>query len=177
MKRYATFLRGINVSGHNIVKMDVLKELFAMPGIKNIVTYIQSGNVIFDTKATDNAALERKIEKQLHKELGLPIRALVRSLEEIEQVIAANPFTDIPEDDNRKLYVTFLETIPAADKATALLALCSNGDELMQISGSSLYFLSPSYGKTKFSNNFVEKKLGVAATTRNWATLNKVIGL
>lgn len=177
MARYVAFLRGINVSGHNLVKMDVLKEIFTMPGIKNIVTYIQSGNVVFDVKETSNTELEQKIEKKLLKELGFAVRTLVRSLTEIEEVIAANPFGTSSENSNLKLYVTLLETIPAEEKTSTLLAFCNTGEEQMHIAGTALYFLTPSYGNTKFSNNFVEKKLGVAATTRNWATMNKVITL
>jgi uncharacterized protein (DUF1697 family) len=177
MKRYIAFLRGINVSGHNLVKMDVLKGIFLMPGIKDITTYIQSGNVLFDTKPIDNILLQQKIEKQLLKELGFPVKVIVRSITEVGQVIASNPFTELPEGDARKLYVTFLGTEPIADKVAELQALCTGSDEQMVITGTTLYFLSPAYGNTKFSNTFVEKKLGVSATTRNWATLNKVVGM
>ena len=177
MKRYVAFLRGINVSGHNLVKMDVLKEIFAMPGIKNIVTYIQSGNVVFDTRETDNTTLEQKIETQLHKELGFPVRVIVRSIEEIKQTIVQSPFSETPEKGTHKLYISLFDTIPEAEKAIALQTLCSGESEQMYIAGATLYFITPAYGNTKFSNNFVEKKLGVVATTRNWATMNKVVTL
>jgi len=156
--------------------MDVLKDIFKTPAFKNVVTYIQSGNVVFDTKEADTDKLRQIIEKLLLKGLGFPVPALVLHLDDIAQVIAQNPFGELQEDKERKLYVSFLEQPPVPAAAAALVAMCT-GNEAMHIQGSTLYFLSPSYGKTKFSNTFVEKKLGMIATTRNWATVNKVVTL
>ncbi len=173
--RYVAFLRGINVSGHNMVKMDVLKELFKTPGVSKVVTYIQSGNIVFDAKEADSDALRKRIEMLLLKGLGFQVPALVLRVSDIEQVIAKDPFSHL-QDDERKRYVTFLEKTPEPALAKVLIEMCT-GDEAMQIHGSILYFLTPAYGNTKFSNTFVEKKLGMVATTRNWATVNKVVTL
>lgn len=173
MKRYVAFLRGINVSGKNMIKMDALKEMFGAMGFDKVATYIQSGNVVFDTAEKDTEALRHKIEKHLHQSLGYEVPTIVRSQAEIADVIKASPFDQDAEKD-RKLYITFLAGKPDADKAAALEAL-STEKEVMQVLDREVYFLTPAYGETKFSNAFMEKKLGVPATTRNWATVNKVM--
>lgn len=174
MNRYIALLRSINV-GKRQIKMDALKELFRMSDFDNIVTYIQSGNVLFDTKETDESALRLRIEKQLEKGAGFEVKTILRNLDEIADVIKATPFDPDAEKD-RRLYITFLADKPDSEKAAALEALSTDA-ESMKIINRELYFLTPAYGETKFSNNFVEKKLGTVATTRNWQTVNKVLEL
>jgi uncharacterized protein (DUF1697 family) len=174
MNRYIALLRSINV-GKRQIKMDVLKELFRMADFDNIVTYIQSGNVLFDTKQTNELVLRKAIEEQLEKGTGFEVKTIIRNLEEIAKVIKASPF-DPEAETNRKLYITFLAEEPHAEKAAGLEAL-STDSETMKIINREVYFLTPAYGETKFSNNFMEKKLGIVATTRNWQTVNKVLEL
>lgn len=176
MKRYVAFLRGINVSGQKLIKMEALKAMFEALPLKNVVTYIQSGNVLFDTKTSDNNKLQDKIEQHLAKELGYEVKTIVRSLEEIQAIIDANPFPNFATDEKRKLHATLMSEVPDAGK-TQLLQAALLPEEEIHLIGQTLYMLTPSYGNTKLSNNFIEKKLGLTATTRNWATMNKVLGL
>jgi uncharacterized protein (DUF1697 family) len=176
MKRYVAFLRGINVSGHNIIKMEQLREMLLLPGFKNLITYIQSGNVAFDAKETDTDVLRKKIGKKLLKDLGYEVTTIVRSVEELQSVIANNPFATVQEADKRKLYITFLEAIPDSERMKLLNIALAAGEEFRLV-GRELYILTPAYGETKFSNNFIEKKLGLRATTRNSATVNKMTQL
>ena len=176
MKRYVSFLRGINLSGQKLIKMEALKALFEALAFKNVVTYIQSGNVVFDVRATDTSKLQDKIEKHLLKELGYEVRTIVRSVEDIQAIVDANPFPDFASDEKRKLHVTMMAVVPDAAKLSLLKAVLLP-DEEIEVIERELYMLTPSYGNTKLSNNFVEKKLGLVATTRNWATMNKVLGL
>lgn len=164
------------MSGQKLIKMDALKGMFDALAFKNVITYIQSGNVVFDTKATDNDKLRAKIEKQLIKELGYEVITIVRSIEEITAVIQQNPFNNIAADDVRKLYVTFLSAIPAKEKLPLLQAVLLDNEEIKVI-GQQVYMITPGYGNTKLSNTFTEKKLGLSATTRNWATVNKMTQL
>ena len=164
------------MSGQKLIKMDALKGMFEALSFKNVVTYIQSGNVIFDAKATDTDKLRDKIEKQLQKELGYDVVTIVRSVEEIETIIAQNPFSEMPVDDGRKLHVTMLSAEPDRTKEHLLAAVLLE-DEEIHIIGRELYMITHSYGNSKLSNTFAEKKLGLSATTRNWATMNKVVGL
>lgn len=172
--RYVAFLRGINVSGQKLIKMEELRAHFVMPGVKNISTYIQSGNVLFDATETDEAKLRTKIEKQLLKQLGYAVTCVLRTIDELEQIVANYPYEIPAKDGKHKLYVTMLADKPAKDAAT-ILAAFDNADEQLRIVNRDVYLLTPSYGDTKLSNNFIEKKLGIAATTRNWATINKLL--
>jgi len=174
MIHYVAFLRAINVGGRTI-KMDELKKHLAMPGFKNISTYIQSGNVAFDHADTDAAAIAAKIEAKLLKALGYEVKTFVKTIPELEAIVKKNPFKNVPED--MALHVSFLSAKP---DAAALKALMSFQNELEQfaIVGTEAYIMvkKGAYGETKFSNTFLEKKLKVAATTRNWATVNKMAG-
>lgn len=172
--RYSALLRGINVSGQKLIPMAELKEHFVMPGIKNIVTYIQSGNVVFDAAETSIAKLRTKVEKQLASKLGYAVTVIIKSRDEIAAVIDNNPFGK-PGGD-RKLYVTFLAE-PAPTNAAELVNAYIGADEQMNIAGDVIYFATPSYGNTKFSNTLIERKLKTQATTRNWNTVNKLLSL
>ncbi|NDC41905.1 MAG: DUF1697 domain-containing protein [Chitinophagia bacterium] len=176
MPRYVAFLRGINVAGQKKIKMDQLRGLFEVYGFEEVVTYIQSGNVIFNTAETDEATVRAEIEKMLSDSFQFDITTLVRSLEEIESVIEDNPYDDNEEDSGRKLYVNFLSEEPDETKLP-LLQAALKPDEEMAIRGRDIYFLTPAYGETKLSNAFIEKELGVAGTARNWATVSRVAEL
>lgn len=173
MKRHVAFLRGINVSGQKLIKMELLKSIFINNGYANVVTYIQSGNVIFDAKGkTDKTRGD--IEKMLEKELGYKVVSIVRTADELKEVIAGNPYPDLQEGE--KLYITYLSAVPDPHKLETLGRVLANGEK-MQVIGREVYFVSPGYGNTKFSNSYIEKQLGLDTTTRNLATTIKVITL
>lgn len=174
--RYVAFLRGINVSGQKLIKMEALKQHFEMPAFKNVVTYIQSGNVLFDTKETEDSKLRSKIEKQLLLKLGYAVPVILRSVDEIKEVIKASPFRDPQKGTTQKLYVAFLSAAPAASLHSTL-DIYKNETEEVKIVGRELYIVTGGIGNSKLSLNLIEKKLGVAATMRNWATVNKVLEL
>jgi len=171
--KYIAFLRAINVGGR-VVKMDDLKKMLAMPGFKNITSYIQSGNLVFDHSETDMEVLINKVEARLLKALGYEVKTFLRTPEELEAVIKNNPFKKYPEDMN--LHVSVMSAQPEGDAVTQLLSLQTELEQF-RIAGSEAYILvkKGAYGETKFSNTFLEKKLKLAATTRNWATVNKML--
>ena len=175
MIRYVAFLRGINVSGQKLIKMEVLRQYFELPGFKNIVTYIQSGNVLFDTRETDEIKLTNKIEKQLEKQLGYKVPVVLRSIEQIKSVIDNNPFS-IESLGEKKLYVHFLSGVPERSQYAALDPYKNAGEEL-HITGDEIYFVAASFGNTRITNSVIEKKLGVTTTARKWATVNKILKL
>jgi len=174
--RYVAFLRGINVSGQKLIKMETLKTYFEMPGFSDVKTYIQSGNIIFNAEATDQQQLTAQIEQKLEQELGYIVKTIVRSQEELGKIISHNPYAGLVDSDSRKLYVSFLSGEPGADKLAALPTKMGDNDELI-FQNKEAYLMVAAYGETKLSNSFIEKKLGVTATTRNWATVNKVAGM
>lgn len=175
MTKYVAFLRAVNIGGRQ-VKMDLLKELFAGAGFKNVKTYIQSGNVIFESAAKDTAAIEAKIEKHLLKHLGFEVPACIRSFEEMNAIIRNNPFPGVVPDKDLQIYVSFLQTIPDPT-APAVLATMQSEIETYHINGREVYVLcKKNVGAPPFSNAYLEKKLKRVATTRNLATVHKVIG-
>lgn len=174
--RYIAFLRGINVSGQKLIKMEDLRKHFEMPGFKNVVTYIQSGNVLFDTNEADRSKLKMKIEKQLLGKLGYDVPVVLRSLEDIGRAIAANPFHEQKIEAPLKLYVVFLSEAPAPSLHTALGPYTAETEQV-RIVGKEMYIITGGIGNSKLTLSVIEKKLGVTATMRNWATTNKVLTL
>src|SRR3982751_3388903 len=106
MIKYIAFLRGINVGGHHIVKMEDLRRIFASMRFENVKTFIQSGNVIFETTETNPDALAEKIGRELQKAFGFEIRTMPRALVELEEIAARNPFKNAAPDE--KIYISFL---------------------------------------------------------------------
>ena len=147
-----------------------------MPGFKNMVSYIQSGNLAFDHAQTDPQVLIDKIESKLLKSLGYEVKTFLKTRPELETIIKNNPFKGHPED--MALHVSFLSGVPSPE-ATAQMLVLQNDFEQFRFVGSEAYILvkKGAYGETKFSNTFLEKKLKLDATTRNWATVNKMLEL
>ena len=172
MERYATILRGINVSGQKKIRMADLLKLYESLGFTNVCTYIQSGNVVFDSvhRKVDN--LVHGIEQAIQKKYGFNVPVLVRTRAEIQAAIRANPFLKETAIDLTKLHLTFLDRAPEKS-AVRTFDPGSLGQDRYSIKGVNVFLYCPGgYGKTKLSNTFLEKKLGVRATTRNWKTVN-----
>jgi len=177
MKTYISILRGINV-GQKKVLMTDLKALFESLKFKDVITYIQSGNVIFksDTKL-DDEELAAKIEAALLKKYGFEVPVVIRNAAEIEKIISINPFLKNKKINPDKLHVTFLAQLPEKAKADAIKDLDFAPDEFTIIGKEAFIHCPESYGETKLSNKFFETKLKVSATTRNWKTVNKLFEL
>jgi uncharacterized protein (DUF1697 family) len=173
--KHIAFLRAVNVGGR-FVKMEDLKKIMTMPGFKNISTYIQSGNVVFETKEEDKEALVKKIETKLLKALTFEVKTIIRSPADLETIIENNPFKNHAED--MALHVSFLSAPPDQQLVDKLMLLQTEFEQFRFI-GPDAYILvrKGGYGETKFSNTFLEKKLKLHATTRNWATVNKMLEL
>jgi uncharacterized protein (DUF1697 family) len=165
-----SLLRGINVGGKKVPMLD-LRGLYADLGFKNITTYIQSGNVIFESKV-DATSTTKKIEKGLKEKFGFDVSVILRTKEELNSVIRGNPFLKEKNIEEEKLYVIFLAA--SADKELVKkLEESLPGPERFIIKEKTIYLYCPvGYGEAKLNNNFFEKKLKVIATTRNWRTTN-----
>ena len=174
--RYAALLKSINVSGQKLIKMEVLKQLFASMGFTNIVTYIQSGNILFDSILESEQQLVKIIDGGLFDGLGYAVTVIVRSVDDLKKCIQQNPFAGLTKDDDRKLSVTFLSCKPLVEKVGALPRKSGETDEVVVLDREA-YILYKAYSDSKLSNAYLEKKLGVLATTRNWATVNKIVNL
>jgi uncharacterized protein (DUF1697 family) len=174
MTNYISILRGINVGGQRKILMADLKTLYENLGFKEVVTYIQSGNVIFKTEnLMDCIDLTQKIEKVIAENYPFTVPVLVRTQTEWHNVLISNPFLNDNAFDLEKLYVTFLDSLPNE----VLLDKIKNLDfapEQFIILSKQVYLYTSDYGNTKLSNNFFEKKLKVRATTRNWKTVQQL---
>jgi uncharacterized protein (DUF1697 family) len=169
MENLVALLRGINVSGQKKIPMKELKELFLSMGLSHVSTYIQSGNVVF--KAASRDGLSERIQVKIREEFGFDVPVLIRNLPEIEKCVINSPFSVL---EQAKTYVVFLEQKGDLEGFEKLLAYQGIGEKIV-LSGKEIYLLTESYGNTKLNNNFIENKLKIRATTRNWNTVQKLL--
>lgn len=175
--KYISLLRGINVSGQKKILMKDLKALYENLGFENVVTYIQSGNVLFETKETTVKALEHKITAAIQKAYGFEVPILVKTTADLQKIFEGNKYVALYGDVITKLYFTLLGETPKMEFVNVLMALDYSSEEFY-IDNNTVYFYCPTgYGRTKLNNNFFEKKLKVAATTRNYKTIRKLLEL
>lgn len=177
MKTYISILRGINVSGHNMIKMDVLRQMYTLLGFKNVQSYIQSGNVLFQCETSEKQNLEKKIVKKILETFHFEVFVLVKELDEIKEIVSNNPFVNIRNEDITRLHVTFLSSTPLKENLDKVNGQQYVPDEFIIIDKAIYLFCPNGYGNTKLSNNFFENKLKVSATTRNWKTTNELVSI
>ena len=177
MTTYISILRGINVGGHKLIKMDALRNMYESLKFKDVKTYVQSGNVVFSDNKTDVKELEDIITQQIEKNFGFIVPVIVLTKGKLQRIIELNPFSNDSEKDISFLHVTFLaDSIKEYD-----IEIFENkkqvGEEI-QFSEDAVYLYCPNgYAGTKLNNNFIESKLKVKATTRNWKTTNKLLNI
>ena len=175
MPKLFAFLRAINVGGH-VVKMDQLRDFFIALRLINVETFIASGNVIFESKSKDPAALERKIENHLAKSVGYEVATFVRTFAELERINEYQPFSEA--DLNAKgntLYVGFIADTPGKAAAQRVEALITDVDDL-KINGREVYWLCrTSFTESKISGALLEKTLGAKVTFRNINTVRRLV--
>ena len=175
MPSYIALLRGVNVSGHHRIKMDRLRATFLELGFRNVRTYFQSGNVVFDSGATATSALGRRIEAQIQRDFGFRVPVIVRTPKEMATVVKHNPFLNATNVDVSRLHVTFLSE-PAPGIANEALRRLASGGEQVHVNGRTIYLHCPDgYGGSRLSNTAIERHLRVGATTRNWKTTNALL--
>ena len=169
---FVSMLRGINVSGKKVVRMEELRETYGGLGLEGVRTYVQSGNVVFECVKTDAASLVRDIEGAIKERFGFEVPVLIRSREELQVLVSRMPFLG---EDETKMHVTFLRDTPP-ELPTGEVDRVINGGERYAVSGREVYlFLPNGYGRTKLSNGFFERKFRTSATTRNWRTVKALL--
>ncbi|MFN0049046.1 MAG: DUF1697 domain-containing protein [Cytophagales bacterium] len=177
MATYISILRGINVSGQKLIKMDDLKKVYENLNLVDIQTYLQSGNVIFSTKESDLRNLETKIKTQIEKDFGFEVPIIVLNIETLADIIKHNPFANDNRHDISCLHVTFLAEQPKEIDKKSIEVKKQEGEKI-EFAQNAIYLYCPNgYGKTKLHNTFLESKLKVNATTRNWKTVNELLKL
>lgn len=177
MQTYIAILRGINVSGHKMIKMEALRNLLEDLKFKNIKTYIQSGNIVFQDKLTNVGTLEKKIVKKITDTFNFEVPVMVKEENELMEVLNNNPFLTKRKEDITKLHVTFLSEIPEKEAVEKIKEGLYASDEFI-IKEKTVYLFCPNgYGNTKLNNTFFENKLKVTATTRNWKTVTELVNM
>jgi len=177
MKTYISLLRGINVSGQKKIVMADLRAMYQALGFVNVASYVQSGNVVFNSAESDPAALMDRIEAQIETTFGFEVTVFLRDADDFRRIIDGNPFLARESVDEKRLYVTFLYRSPADDRISGLAVPAGSPDEFMVASDEVYLHCPDGYGTTKLSNTFFEKKLAVPATTRNWNSVNALYAM
>lgn len=175
METIIALLRGINVGGRNKLPMRDLKALLQELGLTDIRTYIQSGNVVFQTERTDLPTLAQEIGATIGKSRGFTPQIMLLTLAEMQTAVAANPFPQA-EAEPKTLHFYFLETTPPSPDLAMLAALQAEREQF-ELIGQVFYLHAPDgIGRSKLAEK-VEKAMGVATTARNWRTVSKVLAM
>ncbi len=170
-----SLLRGINVGGHKLIKMETLRALYESLGFRDVRTYVQSGNVVFRTQKRDLVALAKSIEEAIERTVGFRPSVVLRTTADLRDVTARNPFTSRDGIEPGKLLVSFLARDPGSEVREKVLKIKADPEEL-RMDGRELYIYFPNgMGRPKLSLPALEKTLGVPATGRNWNTVRKLL--
>jgi uncharacterized protein (DUF1697 family) len=174
MNRYVAFLRAINVGGSHVVKMDVLRARFEDLGFGTVETFIASGNVVFETRLKEPAAVERKIEQMLEKALGYEVMTFVRPVEGVSAIARYQPFPSSEMAAAAALNVGLLKA-PLPDATRAALARLRTDIDDFHTNDAELYWLCRTrQSKSTISNAVLERTLKVKTTFRGMRTMEKL---
>jgi len=173
MEKQIALLRGVNVGGHRKMPMAVLREMATTLGLKNVQTYIQSGNMVFDSP-WNTIVTCNTLENAIAKTFGFQVPVLMLNALKIQNIVDAFP---MQMDWKEKSYYTLFYQTPTQEAATAMLAVDYPGEHI-KLASNCLYFYSEhGYGKAKLNNTLIERKLEVQTTTRNYRTLMRLIAM
>jgi uncharacterized protein (DUF1697 family) len=172
---YIAMLRGVNVGG-NTLKMEWLRKACEDIGLRDVRTYVQSGNIVLVSRISA-PKLASMLKTMVDAHTRLPVTVVVRSSADMAKIVDGNPFLQQKGVDVAKLHVTFLAKAPVRPALDRLDALAGSRDQY-RLAGSEIYLHCPlNYGETKLSNTAIEKVLGVGATTRNWKTVTTLLAM
>jgi len=172
MKPYIALFRGINVGGKNALPMKELVAVLEDLGARNVKTYIQSGNAVFESKEKDPSRLSNKISLEIRTRRGFEPYVLLVGLEDIEKAIRENPFPEA-ETDPRALHVGFLGSAPQNPDLKKLESLRRDSERFHLIDNVFYLHAPEGVGRSKLAAT-AEKLLGVPMTDRNWRTVCKI---
>jgi uncharacterized protein (DUF1697 family) len=176
MTTYISILRGINVGGAKKILMSDLKSIYEELGFDKVTTYIQSGNVIFQSAdpLSDEHAAEM-IRNRIFNKYSFDVPVLVRTTDEMQNTQRKNPFSRDNNLDTGKMHVTFLVELPE-EKYLEAIQKFDYPPERFEIVGKDIFLYCPNgYGTSKLSNSFFENRLKISATTRNWRDRKSVV--
>ena len=170
-------LRGVNVGGHNKIKMDALKVLCSSLKLKDPQTYVQSGNVIFKTEEKDLAKLTKRIQDAIERKLGFRPDVILRTADELRDAIKRNPFAKRSGIEPGKLLVTFLAADPGKEARDKALAIKTDPEELHVLGREAYTYFPNGQARPKIPWTTIERVLKTSGTGRNWNTVLKLAEL
>lgn len=175
MNMYIALLRGINVGGQKKMPMADLRSMLEKMDFQKIATYIQSGNVVFNTTEKDSSILERKINRAIRDTFGFDVPVLVKSKIDFVKILEKNPYGDQKVLEENRVYFVLLKDVPPEERVKKLEKEVYPNEKFV-ITKECVYLLCQNgYGKAQLNNNRIERKLKVEATTRNYRTVVKLI--
>jgi uncharacterized protein (DUF1697 family) len=176
--QYIAMLRGINVSGQKKISMADLRSLCTSIGLQNVQTYIQTGNILFTASITNKEALKTMIQQAIYKQYKFHVPVQLRSSDELASIIKNCPFNTVGNiTDGTKLLLSFLSATPEHSAISKIQDYVVAPEKLV-VNADVIYLYCPNgYGRSKLSNNFLESKLNIIATTRNWKSVCKLYEL
>lgn len=174
MQTHIALLRGINVGGHKKVPMADLRELLTKSGLVNVKTYIQSGNVIFQSSEVNKDKLEAQIKKSILDYFGFEVSVMVRTRADLETIFNNCPFS---EEKKENSYFAILSDIPNKNLVKEAYKKTYENEEYKILNDCLYFYCTNGYGNAKFNMNYFEKKLEIAATSRNYKTMVKLLSL
>jgi len=175
MPAVVAMLRAVNLGSHNRIRMDALCTLCDSLKLRNARTYVQSGNVVFQTSERNLSRVAASIEKRIERDCGFRTDVIVRSQDEMRDVVARNPFAKRKDVDGKRLLVFFFGTDPGADAPEKIRSVKADG-EALHLDGRELYIYFPDgVGRSRVSTSAIERMLKVAGTGRNWNSVRKLL--
>jgi uncharacterized protein (DUF1697 family) len=178
MRTYISFLRAVNMTGHNSLKMTDLTDLFKNLGFKDVESFIQSGNVIFNSSEDlpiSDASV--KIEKAIFEKFSFTIPVMLRTVPEIKNIFTYNPFLKLDKFDSSKMAVIFLYEEPSEAQIQKVKDIEYPPDQFQIIQREIFIYCPNGFGRTKLYTNFFEKKMHVTGTARNWKTISTILNI
>jgi uncharacterized protein (DUF1697 family) len=174
MPIYIALLRGINVGGNKKVSMPLLKQMFESMGFSQVQTYINSGNVLFES-ADEPDGLAGRIEREIETAFGFPVAVMIRSSADLEGIIGSHPFAEHGSPEEVNLHIGFLSETPSEDRLNRILPYVTDDDQFRLVGREMYVMFRAGVRDSKLGNNL--QKLGVPVTLRNWNTTNKLAAM
>lgn len=176
MPTQIALLRGINLGPSNRIAMPALREALAASGLKNVRTYVQSGNIVAGSDESPEA-LARHIQALIAEQFGLDIAVVTRSRDQLAEVVARNPLGDVATEPKR-YQVSFLSAAPAPELSERLQSLAAEGERVAVIEREIYAWHPEGVARSKLGNGLAAKGglgSGITATARNWTTVTKLL--
>ena len=174
MPRFVAFLRGINVGGH-LVKKEQLQEVFASLGFTNVLTFKQSGNVIFKTDSEDKEKISPMIEEGLCKTLGYEVAVFIRTFTELKGIVDLDSFKGQDKEGASFLVTLLANTSPMTFTSQLPLIIPKSTAQVLSAKGTQVFSITHGGGEGALPNSFIESKLKVKATTRNINVIREIV--